>query len=112
MQPFTPFTMVVDFQTSKPTLSSCSSLPKILDLQTQAKKRCFASQLFPTSEEVRDTERADEAELLLSVNDLSAMPEGMPKGFVVVKQFETHKTTREDWLKIGLNEEDIIRVDL
>ena len=40
------------------------------------------------------------------------MPEGMPKGFFVVKQYSVPESSAEDWHNLGLSQEDIDRVQL
>ncbi|GAX16972.1 hypothetical protein FisN_5Hh351 [Fistulifera solaris] len=47
-----------------------------------------------------------------SLKDISKLPEGLPKGFYVIKQYDVPESSLKDWLAVGLSSDVIERVEL
>ena len=81
------------FQTSRcPSLSLYASLPV-------------------TNDEEISSDEEDEDEGFPSSNDMAILPEGIPKGFYVVQQYDVPESSLKDWVAVGLSSDVIERVD-
>lgn len=54
----------------------------------------------------------DEDEVFPSPEDTSILPEGIPKGFYVVKHYKVPESSLDDWLAVGIGIDVIERVEL
>jgi hypothetical protein len=66
-----------------------------------------------TSDEEDDaTSDQDEEDATSNQNDISSLPEGVPKGFFVVQQYALAEDAPIDWTSLDLKEGDADRLDL